>query len=134
MTPRKCVDCGTDIAARVARYHLARRCESCTNALNAVRAVTRYAAEPRREIRAAEPSEIGLEILELERLRAEARLLYRAYLRAPPLSLVRANEVRQREVRARISRMLAAVDAETPAALRTRFAGGGWRPGWHLQW
>src|SRR5688572_18480509 len=96
-----CVDCGCDITARVARYHLARRCERCTTALNAVRAATRNTASPRRELHKPEPHAVGSAIRELERLRAEARALRRVYMNAPPLHRLRTNEIQQRAVRAR---------------------------------
>jgi len=129
-----CVGCGCDITARVARYHLARRCVECTAALNAVRAVTRYAAQPRKELHKAEPSALGLAVLELERLRAEARALRRVYLPAPPLRLVRANEARQLAARARISAILAGTPT-VPSVRRARFGGrGALSPGWHLTW
>jgi hypothetical protein len=95
--------------------------------------VTRYAAKPYRELVKEEPSAIGLLAVELERLRAESRALRRVYLGAPPLDLVRANEARQRALRSRISAMLAAT-AVPAIGQRARFAGGGMRPGWDLQW
>jgi hypothetical protein len=119
----------------VARYHLARRCVECTTALNAVRAVTRYAAQPRKELVKAEPSALGLAVLELERLRAEARALRRVYLPAPPLDLVRANEARQIAARARVAELLAAFEAERPVLLRSRsLSRASLVPGWDLRW
>jgi hypothetical protein len=128
-----CVDCGVDIAARVARYHLARRCVGCTAALNSARAATRYAAHPRRELDKSEASAVAAAVVELDRLRAEARALRRAYSPAPPLHLVRANETQQRATRARIAELLAA-NAVAPVGRRARFAGGGMRPAWDARW
>lgn len=126
-----CVDCGCDITARVARYHLARRCVECTAALNAVRAVTRYAAHPRRELPKIAPDALGFAVLELERLRAEARVLRRIYLPTPArAAMLRENELAQARIRAKLHAI-----PQAPAPARTRFAGAGaLAPGWHLRW